>query len=114
MILSRTVAQPNSRLRETDSPNLLNNPNSWAIAIGAQSVSGTKPSRSALAMGDRKTGRVLFIISGLSQSLSGKLAVRVPLWQLGAMNAPRNTHANDERYSWMKEKLDSRQLRAFA
>src|SRR6516225_1634880 len=37
----------------------------------------------------------------------------VPFRNFGAMNAPRNSHGNDERDSWMNSPLDSRQLRAF-
>src|SRR5438477_11755302 len=32
----------------------------------------------------------------------------------GAMNAPLNLHGNDERYSFMKTPLNSRQIRAFS
>src|SRR5437868_8925815 len=49
MILSRIEAQPSSRLSSTLSPCFRNKPSSSAITKGAQSVSGTNPSR----IGDR-------------------------------------------------------------
>jgi DNA-binding transcriptional LysR family regulator len=53
-------------------------------------------------------------MSGRLRSAARKLAADVPSTFFGAMNAHHNSHANDERHSWMKGTLDSRQLRAFA
>ncbi|MNX25118.1 hypothetical protein D3C86_551590 [compost metagenome] len=44
-ILSRTFAQDDSLVTTTSTPYFLNSPNSFAITIGEQSVSGINPNR---------------------------------------------------------------------
>jgi hypothetical protein len=57
---------------------------------------------------------VSFLSCRLLFSVARKSAACVPSRLFGALDAHRNSHDNDERYSWMNRTLDTRQLHAFA
>src|SRR6266513_646022 len=103
------VAQPSSRLRVTHKPYFRKRPSSCAITSGAQSASGTKPRRKALRGVCSLVGRGFLITSWRFGRQPEPEAARVPEAINGVMNAPLNLHGNDERYSFMKTPLNSRQ-----
>src|ERR1051325_10790587 len=113
MILSRTVAQPSTRRSATLRPCFRKRPSSCAITSGAQSVSGTNPTRSAPRGTTELTARDFLFIKRRNVSVARPLAARMPSRAGGTMNAFRISNRNHERDSSMTVPLDSRQIRAF-